>query len=250
MHQPMHLLVPLSLAAALLAAPCGTWGADAAKTSSPDLPDGYSLVYSQDFEGDGAIDDFEFTAPGSWRLASKGGNQALEFFGKHPYKPKVRSPVIIGLLSGRLFESFILEADLLQTGKEYGHRDMCLFFNFVDKAKFYYCHIATKADRNAHNIFIVNEKPRTNIAEKTTEGIDWGRDVWHRVRLVRDTAEGTIAVYFDNMHEPLMLAEDKTHGRGHIGFGSFDDSGMIDNIRVYAPSVVEGKTSLFREGKD
>ena len=26
---------------------------------------------------------------------------------------------------------FVLEADLLQTGRQYGHRDLCLFFGFV-----------------------------------------------------------------------------------------------------------------------
>lgn len=250
MHRLMNLVATLSLSAGLLAAVHGAWGADATKTPGPELPEGYKLVYSQDFEAGGAIGDFEFTVPGSWRLASKDGNKALEFFGKHPYKPKVRSPRIIGLLSGRLFGSFVLEADLLQTGKEYGHRDMCLFFNFVDRAKFYYCHMATRADKNAHNIFIVNEKPRTNIARKTTNGIDWGRDAWHKVRLVREVDRGTIEVYFDNMAEPQMLAEDKTHRLGHIGFGSFDDSGMVDNIRVYAPEVVEGRTSFFRKKGD
>lgn len=245
MHRLTDLIVPLVFSAGLLAAPHAARGADATQTSDPVLPAGYKLVYSQDFEGEGAIGDFEFTAPGSWRLAAKNGNKALEFFGKHPYKPKVRSPVIIGLLSGRRFGSFVLEADLLQTGKEYGHRDMCLFFSFVDPTKFYYCHMATKADKNAHNLFIVNDKPRTNIAERTTDGIDWGQDTWHRVRLVRDIDKGTIEAYFDNMAEPLMVANDRIHGLGHIGFGSFDDSGMVDNIRVYAPEVVEGETSFF-----
>jgi hypothetical protein len=206
-----------------------------ANGDGPDLPEGYSLLYSQDFESENAIDDFEFTDPAEWRLAEKKGTRALEFTGTGKYRPKVRSPNTIALLTSRVFGDFILEANLLQTGREYGHRDMCLFFGFTDPSKYYYVHIATKADPNAHNIFVVNDVPRTNIARKTTEGIDWGQDQWHKVRLVRKIAEGTVAVFFDDMTQPLMVAEDTTFGVGGIGFGSFDDAGMIDNINIWGP---------------
>ena len=35
--------------------------------------------------------------------------------------------------------------------KEYGHRDMVFVFGYQSPAKFYYVHIATKADPNANN---------------------------------------------------------------------------------------------------
>ena len=135
--------------------------------------------------------------------------------------------------------------DLLQTGKEYGHRDLCLFLGFTGASKYYYVHMATKADRNAHNVFIVNDKPRTNIARKTTKGIDWGKGKWHHVRLVRKAAPGTIQVFFDDMSKPIMEAESKTFPTGRIGFGSFDDVGMVDNVRIYGPKVTATKTKLF-----
>jgi len=210
------------------------------------VPVGYRLVYSQDFETPAALRDFEFSYPPGWRLTTRDKNTALECFGKHRYRPKVRSPFIIGLLSGWQFGDFVLEADLRQTGRDYGHRDMCLFFGFRDTARFYYCHLATRADPHAHNIFVVNDSPRTRIADHTTAGIDWGRNAWRHVRLVRRLSDGLIAVYFEDMTTPVMTARDRTHGMGAIGFGSFDDSGMIDNIRVYAPAAAETKTRFFR----
>ncbi len=231
MRRMVFILCVLALAGAMLAA----------------VPDGYKLLYSQNFDKPAAIGDFEFTDAKQWKLASTDKGGALEFGGKGKYRPKVRSPLIIGLISDRVFEDFILEADLLQTGKEYGHRDMCLFFGFTDKSKYYYVHIATKADKNAHNIMIVNDKPRTNIATKTTKGIDWGKAKWHKVRLERKASDGTIKVFFDDMTKPIMEANDKTFKSGYVGFGSFDDSGRIDNIRIWGPKMQEKKSAFFQK---
>jgi hypothetical protein len=232
----------------VIAVAVGVCIGSAAAAEDADIPEGYKLLYSQDFEKEKSIQDFEFTEASKWQLSDKDGNHMLECTGPGKYRGKVRSPFSIGLISDQWFGDFVLEVDLLQTGREYGHRDMCLFFGFTDPAKFYYAHMATKADPNAHNIFIVNDVPRTNIAKKTTEGIEWGDEQWHKVRLVRKVAEGTIELFFDDMTEPLMVAEDKTFGNGCIGFGSFDDAGMIDNIKIWGPSV-NGKQSGFFEKK-
>ena len=46
---------------------------------------------------------------------------------------------------------------------------------------------------------------------------------------------GEIRVYFDDMKTPAMTATDKTFGAGRVGFGSFDDTGNFDDIRIYTP---------------
>jgi len=213
------------------------------------IPDGYKLVYSQTFDTEEAIYEFEFTEAGKWLINQEGnGSMALEFTGNSEYQPEVSSPHIIGLISEFRFSSFVLEADLLQTGEEYGHRDMCLFFGFQDPAHFYYVHMATQTDEHAHNIFIVNNEPRTKISTKTTDGIDWGDNIWHKIRLVRNIEDGTVKLFFDDMDQPVMEARDKNFGEGYIGFGSFDDSGKIDNIKIWA-SKVESKASGFFDKK-
>lgn len=203
----------------------------------------HKLLYQQKFDTPAALKDFIMTDAKAWRFSP---SNALELTAQSDYKPIVRSPVNIALIGDKVFGDFVLEADLMQTGREYGHRDMCLFFGFQTPTNFYYAHIATAADPNAHNIFIVNGKPRTNIAKKTTKGVNWGLGVWHKVRLERTLVDGTIRVFFDDMNEPIMIAEDKTFATGYIGFGSFDDTGMIDNIRIRGAKVENKRTQFFR----
>lgn len=206
-------------------------------------------VYTQTFDDAGALQQFVFTDPAAWQLGRDGDNQYLELTKQSEYKPPHRSPVNIALLAGMQVDSFILEADLLQTGRDYGHRDMCVFFGFTDPAHFYYAHIATKTDPHAHNIFIVNDAPRTKISTFNTDGFDWGQNQWQKLRLTRDIKTGEVAVYMNDMSKPIMTAKDKTFTRGWIGFGSFDDTGRIDNIRLYAPQVTDAIPSFFQAAK-
>ena len=202
----------------------------------------YKVLYQQKFDSPRSLRDFVMSDPKAWKFSP---SNALELATQSDYKPIVRSPFNIALIADRVFEDFVLEADLIQTGREYGHRDMCLFFGFQTPTNFYYAHIATAADEHAHNIFIVNGQPRTNIAKKTTKGVNWGLGVWHKVRLERKLADGSIRVFFDDMTEPIMVAEDKTFGAGYVGFGSFDDTGMIDNVKISGPKVEKKKTEFF-----
>lgn len=199
------------------------------------VPAGYRLVYEQHFDDAGALGGFAFTDPAAWKWTGDGESFALELAAQSKYAPPVRSPVNIAVIGDRVFGDFVLEVDLIQTGKEYGHRDMCLFFGMQDVSHFYYVHMATAADDHAHNVFIVNGAPRTKIAKETTRGVNWGLGVWHTVRLERRVGEGTVRVFFDDRTQPVMVAEDKTFGAGWIGFGSFDDTGKVDNIRIWAP---------------
>ena len=205
--------------------------------AQPVIPDDYQLLFREDFEGKGGLKQFEMTDPSSWRISQEDGNHSLELFSQSEYEPRVRSPRNIAIISDQMFGSFVMEADLMQTGREYGHRDMCLFFGMKDASNFYYTHLATEPDPHAHNIFLVNDEPRVAIAGEPTEGIEWGETPqWHKVRVERSMVKGTIKVYFDDMSQPVLEATDTHFGYGHIGFGSFDDTGRIDNIKVWGPS--------------
>ncbi len=209
------------------------------------IPSDYKLVYASDFARPGAIDDFVFSDPDAWIINREGDKPALELVKQSIYEPSVRSPVNIALLKDKAFTDVIIEADCLQTGKEYGHRDMIFVYGFQTPTKFYYTHIATAADDHAHNCFIVNEAPRIKFAEKTTKGVNWGLEQWHHVRIDRKASDGTVRVYFDDMKVPIMEGSDQTFPSGFIGFGSFDDTGKLSNIKVWAPSVSEKETPPF-----
>lgn len=176
---------------------------------------------------------FDFTDPGAFGWSERfGGGLALER--RAAYAPPFRSPLAIALLDGIEFRSFTLEADLLQSGREYGHRDLCLFLGFQAPDRYYYVHMATTPDQNAHNVFLVDGAPRRNLITPRERGVDWGQEEWHHVKLVRDADAGTILVWFDDMETPVLEAEDRTLQWGRVGFGSFDDQGMLRNLEIWS----------------
>ncbi len=207
-------------------------------------PIGYKSVYSQNFDDPNAIGDFKFSDYSIFSLGEEDGmGFSLQSSGKSSYNPPVRSPRVIALLSDRVFGDFTLEADIMQTGREYGHRDMCIFFDVKDASHFYYAHIASISDKVAHTIHIVDGKARTPIATYRSKGVKWGEDKWHRIKLVRKMA-GAIEIYFDG--KLIMEANDTTFGAGYIGFGSFDDEGKVDNIKIYANKMLKKKSHIFK----
>ncbi len=213
-----------------------------------EIPQDYQLLYSQDFSQPEAIKDFVMSDPSAWTVSTVDGKSALELAKQSKYKPLYRSPFNIALIGGKVFGDCIIEADCLQTGKEYGHRDMVFFFGFQDVSHYYYTHVATKADDHANQIFIVKDAPRLKISQESNAGNNWGLGVWHHVRLERKASDGTIKVYFDDMNKPIMVAEDKNFGPGWVGFGSFDDTGKITNIKVWGKTAEDKPAAEFPKG--
>lgn len=156
----------------------GFLGAFSTKAAEAGLPLGYKLLYEQTFADAAALGDFVFSDPRAWRFSTAEGKGALELYRQSQYTPRVRSPVNLALIADRQFGDFVLEAQMIQTGREYGHRDMCVFF--------------------------------------------------------------------DDFSQPSMTATDTHFDAGLIGFGSFDDTGMVANIRVWGPELVPVRSGFFR----
>jgi hypothetical protein len=186
------------------------------------------LVFETNFE-DGSLDAWQATDPEAWRIENGNGGRVLALYKQSSYKPEVRSPVNINLIKDVVVGSFVLELNMHSTTKDYGHRDMCVFFGYQDPSHFYYVHIANQSDAHANSIFIVDGQPRVSIAKTRTEGTKWD-DKWHTVRVERDVEEGTIKVFFDDGIEPIMTAVHHKFKWGRVGVGSFDDTGQFDEI--------------------
>ncbi len=201
----------------------------------------WELVYSQDFSEGSALKEFSFSDHRAWRWSppTAGVPGALELYGESFYRPTHRSPYSIALLHGRVFQSFVLEADLYQTGEEYGHRDLCLFFGFQDPEHFHYVHLASTPDNHAHNIFLVDNSPRVKTGPVAARGVNWDSRQWHRVRLERDVNAGETRVYFDDMSSPTLVAKNEALKWGLIGFGSFDDTGRFADLKIWAPEKID-----------
>jgi hypothetical protein len=198
-----------------------------------------------------SADQLVVSDPAAWKvLRGEAGDSFVELTYdkkafKSSYTPKHRSPVHIALLKSYNLTDFVMDLEVQSTVEPYGHQDLCLFFGFESPERYYYAHIARAADPNAHNVFIVNDAPRKNIAKETTKGVDWKKGTWHKVRLVRQGTTGRTEVYFDDLKKPVMTAEDRTFPKGFVGFGSFDDVGRFRNVIVYTKNLVVDKPPEF-----
>jgi hypothetical protein len=197
----------------------------------PKLP----LVAEDDIEK--GADRWQPTDPAAWRIVQTDSGKVYNQFQNSHYNPPYRSPLNIALLKDVLVGDFVLTVKVESTHKGAGaHRDMCLFFDYQDPAHFYYVHLGKRPDPNSSQIMIVNGAPRVKITKNDTPGVPWD-DAWHRVKIVRRTADGAIEIYFDDMKKPMMIASDKTFTWGRVGIGSFDDNGNWDDFKLYGKKV-------------
>ncbi len=194
--------------------------------------DKLGVLFKADFEGYNSLDDWQQSDPKAWKIESSYHVKVLSLYQPSNYKPAVRSPLSYCLYKKDVDGSFVMKVKMLSTVRDYAHRDLCLFFGYQGPTKFYYVHIANTADPHANSIFIVNDEARVAIAKTTNPGNKWDYD-WHDVKIVRDADSGLIEVYYDDVDEPIMTAEDKTFSWGKVGVGSFDDRGHFDDIIVW-----------------
>lgn len=167
--------------------------------------------------------------PQAWKVLKGEKGSYYSQFQQSKIKTPHRSPYNFSLVKDLVLTDFVLEAKVQSTGKDGGHRDMCLFFGYQDPAHFYYVHIAKQADERANQIFIVDGADRKKISRTSTTGTPWD-DQWHQVKIVRKVDSGAIEIHFDG--KQIMSAEDKTFAWGKVGVGSFDDTGNWADVRV------------------
>jgi len=199
-------------------------------SSSADEVNGLPLVFEDDFER--GSDRWKATDAAAWKIAKGDRGHIYSLFQQSKYQPPHRSPINFSLVRDLSVGDFVLSAKARSTSREYGHRDMCLFFGYQDPAHFYYVHLGKQTDDHANQIFIVNGAPRTKISTKTSTGTPWD-DEWHQIKIARDVQSGDIKVFFDDLEEPVMTARDTTFRNGQVGLGSFDDTGDWDDVRLW-----------------
>jgi len=184
------------------------------------------VIAKFDFD-DGDMSKWQFSDPKAFGFKENGKGKALAVVGKSSLKPKFRSPLYYAILKEQIVEDFELTLSMKSTVKDYGHRDLCIFFGYAGPDHYYYIHMAKAADAHAHSVFLVNGADRVSIGQNRTKGVEWG-DEWRKIKVVRKSAE--VAVYFDDMTKPIMTAKDDTFKWGKVGVGTFDDAGMFDDL--------------------
>ena len=188
------------------------------------------MVFEDDFSS--GITRWETTDSDSWTLKDQNGRSIWGLNKRRSdYQPKVRSPHNIALVRDLDLTDTIIEFDVKSTRDTGNHRDCCVFFHHKDPEHFYYVHLGAKPDPHSGQIMIVDDAPRRALT-KNKSPVLWD-DQWHHVKVERNTKSGQIAVYFDDMKNPIMEAYDKTFTSGRVGIGSFDDMNDFSRVKIY-----------------
>lgn len=213
------------------------------------IPEGYILQYEQNFSAARALNDFRFSNPHSWGIFRNNNNFFLQFRGDTLAQPFISSPGIICVLNNLMFGDFIMEVDLMPLKSTSRMNEVCIFLAIKDTLKYYYIQLSNQAVENSNGIFLVNNAPFRPVTAKVSATLEWTENKWHKVRIVRSIIDRSIKVYTGNMTSPLMETRDNELVAGYVGFGSFAGAGCIDNLRIWAPAVINGTTSIFKSAE-
>ena len=180
-----------------------------------------------------SLADWEFDGTGVWTM--RGDVLVLEKAGV-PGGP-IRRPAALALFRGRSFEDVEFRIDVRSTAPaDLLVRDVLLIVGYQSPLRFYYIHLSAKTDAVHNGIFLVNDADRRRIDDGKARARLTGQD-WHRVRVVRRSATGSIQVFFGDETEPTLAATDRTLPSGRIGVGSFDETAEFRGLKFTTPTV-------------
>jgi hypothetical protein len=202
--------------------------------------------WSVDFER-GGLDGWYLTIPGDWKIVDGHGNHVLRLDKAGPVGANPRRPVKLALWKAGCVGSFDLEVRLKRDPIVQTEGDVLVIFGFQDKLHFYYAHLSSDDGNVAvHNgLFRVNGGDRQRIAGTGARPAlpDEG---WHRVRVSRNVQSGEIKLFLDDDTEPRFQVNDRTHGYGLVGVGSFDNTGEFDDLRLKGTPSAECRTDQIQ----
>jgi hypothetical protein len=149
----------------------------------------------------------------------------------------IRRPAALAVLKSPSFTKVTIEAEIKSTAPvDLLVRDVELIFGYQSPTRFYYVHMAGITNAVHNGIFVVADADRRRLDEPNS--VPQMKDqAWHRVRLERDPATGSIEVFVDGSTTPALKATDKTIAAGRIGFASFDETGEFRNVVVTGSTI-------------
>jgi hypothetical protein len=181
-----------------------------------------------DLTSPAAIEQWELQDPASW--AVEDGVLRLHTAGRPA--GLIRRPSRWAVLRSESLGDVEIDAQVrADAPAERMGRDALVVLGYQSPTRFYYVHLSNETTYPHNGIFLVNDADRVRLddGKAVPRLMDTG---WHDVRVVRDVDTGEIAVYLDDMSEPLMRATDTTLAWGRVGFGSFDDPASFRAVRV------------------
>ncbi len=204
----------------------------------------YKTIYAQNFNSSKSIDDFEFADASKWIISKNGKTgKTLKCTGPGSYSNPLQGPSVLTILKNIEVGDFVLELDVQQNGKDFGLLDFCILYGIKDANHYNYAQISAKADKDNHNIFTLNGSEPIRIGEKLDQGVLWGVDEWHHVKVERNMTEKSVKVYFNE--QLIIETPNDISDYGFIGFGSTKSALKMDNIKLSAPSFNQNQTTIF-----
>ena len=197
------------------------------------IPSEYKIAVKESFRNENALKLFEIYPHGQWLIAKKGHpGKTLKYIANHKIAVENVAPVTKAILKTDNFESFILEFDVEQCGRDYDCRDFSVIFNFKDENNYNFIHFASVADEEKHGIFTFDSGKLTMLTEEdSAQPVLWGVLQWHAVRIEAGVEDDKVRVFFNNK----LFWELDNFGKisGRIGFGAPDGAAKIDNLRIW-----------------
>ncbi|WP_430811458.1 MULTISPECIES: hypothetical protein [unclassified Carboxylicivirga] len=205
----------------------------------------YKVVYSQSFSKSKSCDDFHFSDTPKWLISKNGkSGKSLKCLGSGDYKAPHEGPSVMAILKNIKLEDFIVEMDVVQNGKDFNLLDFCIFFGMQDTAHYAFAQIAGHADKDTHNVFVMDGDKRRRIGEVNDKGVIWRLNEWQNIRMECMASENSVKVYFDD--ELVMESRGEAFRSGFIGFGSTSSALKVDNFKVSAPAFETEEASIFQ----
>jgi hypothetical protein len=187
-----------------------------------------SVSFRPQLTGPDALAAWSLDGSGSWTVTD--GRLVLEKAGK-PEGP-IRRPAALAIFKTDPLKRVTLKVEVRSTApQDVIRRDLNLIFGYESPSRFYYVHLSGVTDDVHHGIFLVADADRRRIDDG--KAVPQLKDQnWHRVRLERDGATGSIEIYVDGSKAPVLAASDTTIRTGRVGLGSFDDTGEFRKIEI------------------
>lgn len=175
--------------------------------------------------------------PSRWEIRQDDGNPYAALIQPGELRPGVRRPAEYALVSGRRWRdvTITVRARSLRPSTLVG-RDVVVVFGHRDDTHFYYAHLSNDSNGSTHNVIMRVDGDRRRTIQVEPKPEPRLTDGWHTIR-VRHLADGAIAVWMDDLEQPLMTAVDTTYPDGAVGIGSFDDTAAFDDVEVTGESA-------------
>lgn len=208
-------------------------------------PEGFELVYGQDFEDAGWLVDFRAGDAAAWSSARVDRNGTAALSGPAGRQGPWGAPGDFLWLDGVVVGDFLLEFDVFLP--EDGARELAVFFAAEEPERFVYASLAPRVDERSHDVLRVDHAAPLPISRSRTFGVALERGVWHHVTVVRSLVGGRVSVAFDD-EGTVLTAGNGALAEGWIGFGARGGAAHFDHLRLWAPKFsmrgIEGLVPL------